>query len=81
MRASVANGTAIAVGGLAATTVTKYSWNLDILLHTFYHAQYGSTTAVTDGTKWCTDFEVKLDSADVAFQASNGFSGKTKCTW
>jgi len=80
MKAGDANGTAIEVGGLTSK-VTAWYWNTDILLHTFFHASYGSTTAVTDGSKWCTDIEVKLDSADVAFQASNGFTGQTKCTW
>jgi len=66
---------------LATAKVTTFTFNLDILLHTFFHAMYTGTTAVTDGSKWCSDIEVKLDAADVAFQATNGFNGKTKCTW
>ena len=80
MKAGDPNGTKIEVGGLS-NKVTGYSWNTDILLHTFFHASYTATTAVTDGSKWCSNHEVKLDASDVDFQATNGFTGKTKCTW
>jgi hypothetical protein len=75
MKAGDAAGTKIAVGGLADSTVAAWSWNTDILLHTFFHAMWTGTTATTDGSKWCSDVEVKLDSADVEFSATNGFTG------
>ena len=79
-KAGDSGGTAIEVGGLSGK-VTAWYWNTDILLHTFFHAHNTATTAVTDGTKWCSNFETKLDSAEVEFLAANGFTGKTKCTW
>jgi len=81
MVAGAANGTKVVVAGLTDSTVSAYSWNDDILAHTFFHAHYTGTTATTDGSKFCSDFETKLTTADVAFQATNGFTGKTKCTW
>lgn len=81
MKADNANGNAIAVGGLATAKVTAWSWNTDILLHTFFHAHWTGSTATTDGSKWCSDVETKLTTAEVEFSATNGFTGQTKCTW
>jgi hypothetical protein len=77
-RPSVTTGINFTVG-----TGDAFSWHEDLLMASFFHPQWGSTTAITDGTKWCSNFrsELNVDGTSLEVQATNGFNGKSKCTW
>ena len=34
-----------------------FTWQSDLVLASFYHPTWGSTTPVTDGSKWCSNFK------------------------
>ena len=59
------------------------AWHEDLLMAAFYHSTWGLTTPVTDGTKWCSDYlnEATLGSNALTMTATNGLSGRSKCTW
>lgn len=64
------------------SVVINLTWNHDILAQSLYHSAFG-TTAVTDGTAWCSAFLVtaKKDGTETTFVANKGFDAATKCTW
>lgn len=51
------------------------------MIASMYHPEW--ITETTDGTKWCSTWlnTAKIDGTEFALTATNGFNGKTKCTW
>ena len=64
-------------------TSAVFQWLPDILMSSFYHAEYKGN-AVVDGSKWCSQFYTKFDGTtgdEITATATNGLDGKSKCTW
>jgi hypothetical protein len=60
------------------------TWNEDLLMASFYHSAYTTSTAVKDGTKWCSQWKntIKSDGTDEALiGAQKGLTGRSKCSW
>lgn len=73
---------AITIGTVAQTHA--WTWNQDMLLASLSQIDWPTAgTKVTDGTAWCSGSTVSLPNAgtDVAFSATLGLNGKTKCSW
>jgi len=49
---------------------------------TMYQAEQ-PTVAVTDGSAWCSDMDVKMlkDGTEHVLDIAYGFTGRTKCSW
>lgn len=73
------------IGGMkvALTSYPTIRYNEDIVMASFYHEAWPSTTVVDDGTAWCSPFKTTLnaDGTKSTITASNGFFGGSKCTW
>jgi hypothetical protein len=60
-----------------------FTMNSDILVASFYHATFSGTTDTVDGTKWCSTWinSLKKDGTVATITATNGLTGRSKCTW
>lgn len=79
--AKIGQTSAPTLGAAAASHV--FAYHDEILMAAFYHAHWGGSTKIADGTKWCSDFKTTLNvngDANTA-TATNGLTGKSKCTW
>jgi len=58
-----------------------YNMNIDIVMGTMYHS--AAKAALTDGTIWCSGWSNVLVKAGTAgaFEATNGLTMMSKCTW
>lgn len=73
----------IAIPSYGGGTSDVFSWHEDLLMSSFYQSGWGSSTKVTDGSKWCSDYLIPLANGGTinSATATNGLNGKTKCTW
>jgi len=74
------NNTGIITVGTKAMA-KAYNMNIDIVMGTMYHS--AATAALTDGTIWCSGWSNVLVKAGTAgaFEATNGLTMMSKCTW
>lgn len=79
MRAKV-SGVVTPIG--AAGSSDSFSWNEDLLMASFYQSEF-DTVKITDGSAWCSKFNIALpkDGTPALATATNGLMGNSKCTW
>ena len=69
--------------GVGDGNLIAYSWNMDFLAASFYHAANQNDGIIHDGSVWCTKrAHILSASGDTKLMtASNGFTSMSKCTW
>lgn len=60
-----------------------FQFNEDIGIASFYQSSWTSSTAVTDGTAWCSEWKKSLVKAgtEVKHEVVKGYSKKNKCNF
>jgi hypothetical protein len=55
---------------IAGGTSESFTYNEDLLMASFFHPTWGSSTKVNDGTKWCSEFKITLPADGTAATAT-----------
>jgi len=59
------------------------TWHEDLVLSSFYQAEWSTATLVDTGVQWCSPYLMTLVVAGTAqtATASKGLNGHSKCSW
>lgn len=66
-----------------STDLAAFKWNQDLAAASFYHSAFTTDTLDETGAKWCSTWQavLKADSTATTMTATNGLTGRSKCTW